>query len=288
MYHFKTLSKIVGAQCIAPMVIIFLLLFGITACTKDNINVKNLNGNVLAKPAPVVEGWHEKNHKHDYYIVQKWDSLYSLAWSFQVDYRDLIKINHLQYPYKLRAGQRIYMSNVAGNYNSGKAILPAKQWFFPVKGKIVQNFSAKSNGIEISGKANDPIIATAAGKVVYTGSAIPGMGRLIIIKHNDDYFSAYALNQTILVTENQQINAGQKIALMGLTKNGGGILHFEIRCNGQPQDPLKLLNAVYVPKIIKTKPKAKPAKRFKKTQKNKLKPSKNSSKKINKKTKNKK
>lgn len=226
--------------------IIFLLSFCLIGCTKDNINSKT-----PVLPAPVIEGWHEKNHNHDYYIVQKWDTLYSLAWSFQIDYRDLIKINHLQPPYRLRAGQRIYMSNTAPTPKS--TVLPTTKWFYPAEGKIVQTFSSYSDGIDIRGKAGEPIIAVASGKVVYTGSAIPGMGKLIMVKHNDNYFSAYALNQTILVKEGQNILAGEKIALMGMDKNNQGILHFEIRCNGKPTDPTKFLNSIYVPPKNKKK-----------------------------------
>lgn len=246
----KKFSKLAYIKCIT----ILLIAISLSACMKDNINVRDLNGKILAKPADVVEGWHEKNRKHDYYIVQKWDTLYSIAWSFQVDYRDLIKINHLQKPYKLRAGQRIYMSNVAPVVNfKPTTAMPTKQWFYPASGKIVNSFSSKTNGIDINGKIGDPIIATSAGKVVYTGSAISGYGKLIIIKHNDDYFSAYGLNQMILVKEDQTVAAGQKIATMGMDNHHVGILHFEIRYDGQPQDPMRFLNTVYTSKNVKAK-----------------------------------
>jgi lipoprotein NlpD len=254
-FSLRKIFKILQTQAKAygyKYLVIFLLVFSFIGCTKDNINAKNLNGKTQATSATVVEGWQERNHKHDYYIVQKWDSLYSLAWSFQIDYRDLIKINHLQAPYKLRTGQRIYMSNAAPTKTA--AVMPTTKWFYPAEGKIVQTFSSYSDGIDISGKAGEPIIAVASGKVVYTGSAIHGMGELIMVKHNDNYFSAYAQNQKILVKEGQNIFAGEKIALMGIDKNKAGILHFEIRCNGKPQDPQKFLNSIYVPaKTIKNK-----------------------------------
>jgi len=117
-------------------------------------------------------------------------------------------------------------------------------WKWPVKGKIVKYFSTKpdgSKGIDIAGKRGDPVKSTAAGKVVYAGSALSGYGKLIIIKHNDDYLSAYAHNDKILVKEQQTIKAGQLIAKMGDTDAERVMLHFEIRFRGKTVNPLKYL-----------------------------------------------
>ena len=97
------------------------------------------------------------------------------------------------------------------------------------------------NGIKIAGRSGDPIVAAESGKVVYSGSGLIGYGRLIIIKHNDNYLSAYGHNRTILVDEGDQVTKGQKIAEMGTANSGESLLHFEIRRDGKPVDPQRLL-----------------------------------------------
>ena len=116
-------------------------------------------------------------------------------------------------------------------------------WIWPAKGKIVNGFSEATSlkGIDIAGSAGQPITASAAGKVVYAGSGLRGYGKLIIIKHNDIYLSAYAHNRDILVKEGQQVGKGQKIAEMGNTDADQVKLHFEIRRQGKPVDPLRYL-----------------------------------------------
>jgi lipoprotein NlpD len=119
-----------------------------------------------------------------------------------------------------------------------------RQWQWPVNGKIISRFSAKAQGnkgIDIAGRRGTSIKATASGKVVYSGSALSGYGKLIIIKHNDDYLSAYAHNDKILVKEQQQIKAGDIIAKMGDTDAERVMLHFEVRFRGKSVDPLKYL-----------------------------------------------
>jgi len=118
------------------------------------------------------------------------------------------------------------------------------RWKWPVKGKIIARFSSKAqgnNGIDIAGRRGTNIRATAEGKVVYTGSALTGYGKLVIIKHNDDYLSAYAHNDKILVKEQQQIKAGDIVAKMGDTDAQRVMLHFEVRFRGKSVDPLKYL-----------------------------------------------
>ena len=98
-----------------------------------------------------------------------------------------------------------------------------------------------SKGVDIAGKAGDPIIASAGGNVSYCGEGLRGYGKLVIIKHNATYLSAYAHNQTILVKEGQSVSKGQKIAEMGSSGTDKVKLHFEVRRNGKPVDPLKYL-----------------------------------------------
>jgi len=116
-------------------------------------------------------------------------------------------------------------------------------WVWPTAGKVLAGFSETSNlkGIDIAGKAGQPVIASAAGKVVYAGAGLRGYGKLIIVKHNNSFLSAYAHNKEILVKEGQQVARGQKIGEMGDTDADQVKLHFEIRRLGKPVDPAKYL-----------------------------------------------
>ncbi|OCG71598.1 hypothetical protein A9G41_02590 [Gilliamella sp. Nev5-1] len=114
-------------------------------------------------------------------------------------------------------------------------------WQWPARGKIVEKFSNTSKGIDISGSVGAKVMAAADGRVVYSGNSLPGYGNLIIIKHNDDYLTAYAHNQSILVKEQQAVRAGEQIATMGATGTSSVRLHFEIRYKAQSVDPLKYL-----------------------------------------------
>jgi lipoprotein NlpD len=116
-------------------------------------------------------------------------------------------------------------------------------WSWPATGKLVTGVSENPNlkGIDIAGKLGQPVVASAAGKVVYAGSGIRGYGKLVIVKHNATWLSAYAHNREILVKEGQQVAKGQPIAEMGNTDSDQVMLHFEIRRHGTPVDPLKFL-----------------------------------------------
>jgi len=115
-------------------------------------------------------------------------------------------------------------------------------WAWPAAGPVAAGFDdAKSKGLAITGKAGDPVLATADGRVVYAGSGLRGYGNLIIVKHNATFLSAYAHNQTLLVKEDQVVRRGQKIAEMGNSDAERVQLHFEIRRQGKPVDPAKLL-----------------------------------------------
>jgi lipoprotein NlpD len=116
------------------------------------------------------------------------------------------------------------------------------EWGWPAQGKILAGFSEASNkGLDIAGKPGDPVIASAPGRVVYSGSGLRGYGKLVIIKHNKTYLSAYAHNKDILVKEGQSVVRGQKIAEVGNTDTDVPKLHFEIRKLGKPVDPAKYL-----------------------------------------------
>jgi len=118
------------------------------------------------------------------------------------------------------------------------------RWFWPAKGALVRMYHTNdplSKGIDISGVRGQDIVAAAPGKVVYTGSAIIGYGKLIIIKNSDQFLSAYADNESMLVQEGETVKAGERIATMGLDRDGHPLLHFEIRYNGKPVNPLSYL-----------------------------------------------
>ena len=115
-------------------------------------------------------------------------------------------------------------------------------WTWPAGGKLVGTFSEGGNkGIDIAGKAGDPVLAASGGKVVYSGTGLRGYGKLVIIKHSNTYLTAYAHNQNVLVKEGQSVARAQKIAEMGNTDADQVKLHFEVRRNGKPIDPLKQL-----------------------------------------------
>jgi lipoprotein NlpD len=115
---------------------------------------------------------------------------------------------------------------------------------WPHPGPVLAGFDeAKNKGLDFAGKAGDPVLASADGKVVYAGSGLRGYGNLVIIKHNNTFLTAYAHNQALLVKEDQQVTKGQRIAEMGSTDADRVKLHFEIRRQGKPVDPAKLLPA---------------------------------------------
>ena len=115
---------------------------------------------------------------------------------------------------------------------------------WPHPGPVLTGFDeAKNKGLDLAGKAGDPVLAAADGKVVYSGSGLRGYGNLIILKHNNTYLTAYAHNQTLLVKEDQTVTKGQRIAEMGNSDADRVKLHFEIRKQGKPVDPAKLLPA---------------------------------------------
>ena len=126
---------------------------------------------------------------------------------------------------------------------SRKSTTTSLGWIWPASGKIVAGFSESANlkGIDIAGKPGQPVVASAAGKVVYAGTGLRGYGKLVIVKHNNTFLSAYAHNREILVKEGQQVAKGQKIAEMGDTDADQVKLHFEIRRLGKPVDPAKFL-----------------------------------------------
>jgi len=114
-------------------------------------------------------------------------------------------------------------------------------WTWPARGKVLANFSESTKGMDIAGRKGAPVLAAAAGRVVYAGAGLRGYGKLVIIKHNNTWLSAYAHNDNVLVKEQQDVRKGQKIAEMGSTDADQVKLHFEVRRQGKPVDPAKVL-----------------------------------------------
>ena len=126
---------------------------------------------------------------------------------------------------------------------AAKATSENSAWIWPTRGKLLHGFNQGSNpkGVAIAGEAGQPVVASAAGKVVYSGNGLRGYGKLIIIKHSETYLSVYAHNRALLVKEGERVTKGQKIAEMGDTGAQSVALHFEIRRYGKPVDPLEYL-----------------------------------------------
>ncbi len=203
------------------------------------------------------------------YKVRKGDTLYSISWRFGMDFKQVAKINGIRSPYTIYIGQNLRFKSYRQTASKTTKSVPvttkrpvtkattsrkpisstvsANQrltWQWPVQGPIISTYSksaAGRKGIDIAGKSGQSIVAAASGKVVYSGSGLPRYGNLIIIKHNDAYLSAYAHNKNLLVKEDEWVSAGQKIALLGRTGTQRDQLHFEIRRNGKPVDPMRFL-----------------------------------------------
>lgn len=193
------------------------------------------------------------------YTVKSGDTLVSIAFRADTDYKQLASWNNISNPYVIYPGQKLtltpskYKHKVKPSRPAKKTTTKKKtqttvsassiKWSWPAKGKIVAKYnpSKQQKGIKIAGKIGDEVLSTERGKVVYAGSGLIGYGRLIIVKHNDSFLSAYGHNNQLLVKKGDQVRKGQKIALMGEAKVGKPLVHFEIRKGGKPVNPLSLL-----------------------------------------------
>jgi lipoprotein NlpD len=188
------------------------------------------------------------------YRVHKSDTLYSIAFRYGLDYRELAAWNHIKPPYTIQNNQLISLNGhktyakpapvsiqrAATQPITSEPHYTVAAWRWPARGKVIRGFSPSNKGINIAGVSGESIYATAAGKVVYSGDGLRGYGNLVIIKHNNLYLSAYAHCRKLLVQDGDWVKQGQKIAEMGKTGTDQTMLHFEIRRAGKPVNPLSL------------------------------------------------
>jgi lipoprotein NlpD len=199
------------------------------------------------------------------HVVQPGETLYSIAWRHGLDYHELARWNGLSNPDRLFVGQRLRLQPTQTTAAAGRAApppavsaprqsapprpsalppppsVPAPRWSWPTQGPVLTRFGDRTglaNGIDIGGGAGQDIRAAAAGRVVYAGSGLQAYGQLVIINHNDSFLSAYGYNERLVVAQGDEVAAGQVIAKMGLGPGRRPQLHFEIRQNGTPIDPL--------------------------------------------------
>jgi len=236
--------------------------------------------------APVSDRNAPPSERIRYHVVAKGETLYSIAWRYNLNYRELAKANNVDSDYNIHPGQRLSLNfsvptaehskppntlvhkapavvavkktpslpprqtrsinkSPVASYSSKKNNRSAAlQWQWPSIGKLLATFSSNNGlnkGIDIKGELGDSVNAASAGQVVYAGSGLRGYGKLIIVKHSDKYLSAYAHSRKLLVKEGDKVEVGEKIAEMGSTGTDTVKLHFEIRYDGKPVDPLKLL-----------------------------------------------
>lgn len=199
------------------------------------------------------------------YTVKRGDTLYRISRTTGTSVKDLARLNGISPPYTIEVGQKLKLggSKTASSKSTKKSSTktasarpsssvpqsswpPVGQrcWQWPASGKVILPYSTAdggNKGIDISAARGTPVYAAGAGKVVYVGNQLRGYGNLIMIKHSEDYITAYAHNDTMLVNNGQSVKAGQKIATMGSTDAASVRLHFQIRYRATAIDPLRYL-----------------------------------------------
>ncbi len=246
-----------------------LLVLAWTGCTSPGRPVVVEQGSTgrpaaQPEPRPRASASRSKTHTH---VVKRGDTLYAIARLHGVEVKDIAGANGLRPPYTIYPGQKLRVRTrttvartnppvvravpppkVGSSKRRGspsptrsRAPSPALAWRWPTSSPVVRGFSATNKGLDFELKPGATIKAAARGEVVYAGSGLGGYERLVIVKHNETYLSAYSLNHPYAVREGQRLRAGDRIASMGEGSKKSRTLHFEIRRDGNPVDPRKLI-----------------------------------------------
>ncbi|AGF48973.1 lipoprotein NlpD [Candidatus Kinetoplastibacterium galatii TCC219] len=221
----------------------------ISGCSKEVIKFKC---------APIFEVSINERQSINAYIVKQGDSLYKISKLYDIDVDLLKKVNNLDSSCQLNTGSLLYIPSVDNSYeesivtnstNIRKIENPISKtntnikilWEWPCDGIIKEYFNLKNRGIDISSTIGEPVFAAASGKVVYSGGGVRGLGKLLILSHDQGFITAYAHNSRLFVYNGQEVTKGYKIAEIGDSDSDYPKLHFEIRKNGLPVDPLNYL-----------------------------------------------
>jgi len=201
------------------------------------------------------------------HVVQRGETLYAIAFRYGLDYKGLAAANRIRAPYTIFVSQRIRLvtttapvskkatpkrqntvrkakTKVAIKSSPIRSQASSLRWRWPVAGRVVNAFSLTgkvNKGVDIGGQLGESVFAAADGVVVYAGGGLRGYGKLVIVKHSDKFLSAYGHNRAILVKEGEKVKGGQIVAEIGSSSSNQEMLHFEIRRNGKPEDPLLYL-----------------------------------------------
>lgn len=267
MRHIKADSKNIHIQSLQSPALagIFLLassLLVLTACSsqpKTSAPVEEQShGKVVQSPVidskPLPSLGSAQAGKAGYYTVKPGDTIMQVGRNTGQNWRDIVLWNHLENPSQIEVGQVLRVATPESTTsttatNAAKTTNPpaikhdhAPDMVWPSNGKVIATYDGvKNKGLKMAGKLGDPVIAAASGRVVVASSSLRGYGNMVIIKHNEDYLTAYAHNQKLLVKEDQIVQKGQKIASMGSSDADRVMLHFEVRHLGKPVDPVKYL-----------------------------------------------
>jgi lipoprotein NlpD len=218
--------------------------------------------------APVTElKWQPYSKYQSTHTVRRGETLYAIAFRYDTDFRTLARLNHIRPPYSLRVGQILSLRGIprraplrpVNRFNryhrapvapqraiyspAHRFTRSASGWLWPVSGRVVTSFIPEQGkkGINIACKNGEKVIAASSGVVAYAGNGLAGYGNLIIIKHSNEYLTAYGNNAKIMVSEGQHVNSGQMIAVAGIIDHKYTGVHFEIRKAGIPVNPLNYL-----------------------------------------------
>lgn len=205
----------------------------------------------------------EGSYSGSVYTVKRGDTLSRISRMTGTSVRDLARMNGISPPYTIEVGQKLKVSGASSSSTKKSTasktakVVPSSAvpqsswppvgqrcWRWPASGKVVMTYSTSeggNKGIDIAGSRGQPVYAAGAGKVVYVGNQLRGYGNLVMIKHNEDYITAYAHNDKLLVNNGQSVKIGQQIATMGSSDADSVRLHFQIRYRATAIDPLRYL-----------------------------------------------